>query len=102
MLAPRSVYVSRAVFLVPSGCMEVVSFRVFEVRFGAVSRGGVSEHGLGQFRSHAMVSLRARPARMDTNRMETAHMSRDTDSRCATGRRNYPPLIRKPRQPTRN
>ena len=28
---------------------EVVSFRVFEVSFGAEFRGGVSEHGPGQF-----------------------------------------------------
>ena len=29
---------------------EVVSFRVFEVSFGDEFRGGVSEHGPGQFR----------------------------------------------------
>ena len=88
-----------------------MSFRIFEVSFGAQFRNMVRDSfkgsGHGQFRSHAMASFRPRPARtrlkLPTWAPKLTDPRPETDSACAeTGRRNYPPLIRNPRQPIRN
>ena len=67
----RCIHVSTVYLPVVSEQAEVVSFRIFEVSFGTEFRGGVSEHGPGQFRIRTWsvsvlrhVSLRRRPARI--------------------------------------
>ena len=51
---------------------EVVSFRVFEVSFGAEFRGGVSEHGPGQFWRIRTGQFQAQACK---NQTETAHFA---------------------------